>query len=47
VELEVLSNNSGAVKLYRRMGFVEEGRKVGAVRLDAGEVDLIQMAKKI
>ena len=45
VELEVLSNNTGAAKLYRKMGFVEEGRKVGAVRLDDEVIDIILMAK--
>jgi RimJ/RimL family protein N-acetyltransferase len=45
IELEVLSNNQGAVALYRSAGFVLEGAKVKAVEVDGEYVDLIQMAK--
>lgn len=35
-QLAVLSTNSAAIRLYARLGFVEEGRRVGAVRTDDG-----------
>lgn len=45
VELRVFSNNTGAIRLYERFGFVTEGRQVNAVRLADGYVDIIFMAK--
>jgi RimJ/RimL family protein N-acetyltransferase len=45
IELEVLSNNPGAIALYRRAGFVLEGTKVRAVQVGGDYVDLLQMAK--
>ena len=44
VSLEVLANNRGAITLYRRMGFVEQGRLPRETRLGAEEyVDNILM----
>lgn len=45
VELRVLSNNAGAIRLYERFGFVTEGRQTDAVRVDDGYVDIIFMVK--
>lgn len=45
VELRVFSNNTGAIRLYERFGFVVEGRQVNAVRVADGYVDIIFMAK--
>ena len=45
VELRVRSSNEGALRLYRAVGFVEEGRLRGRVRLpDGTDVDDIAMA---
>lgn len=44
VELEVFAHNTAAIALYKRMGFVEEGRCKNAALLDEGYVDLIMMA---
>lgn len=43
VELEVFANNTAGLKLYNTAGFVEEGRKIGAVSVEDRWVDLIQM----
>jgi RimJ/RimL family protein N-acetyltransferase len=47
IELEVFGKNDGAYRLYRRLGYEEEGRKRRAV-FDQGEFDdIIVMAKFI
>jgi len=44
VFLNVFHTNLGAIKLYRDMGFMEEGRHVNAAKQPSGEyVDIIQM----
>lgn len=43
IQLEVLSNNQAAQKLYHKMGFIEEGRKRKAVYKDGQYVDEIIM----
>ncbi len=46
VGLAVFSTNTRAIELYRRLGFVEEGRRARAIKLDPGEyVDEILMAR--
>ena len=48
VELNVFSNNSPAIKLYTDMGFVEDGRRVQAVKLRNGTFcDLIHMSHSV
>jgi ribosomal protein S18 acetylase RimI-like enzyme len=45
IELMVRSTNEGAIRLYQRVGFVEEGRLRDHIRLPSGEfVDDIMMA---
>jgi GNAT superfamily N-acetyltransferase len=44
IELEVLASNTPAIKLYEKMGFVVEGVKKKARRLDGAYDDLVQMA---
>ena len=44
IELWVRSPNTVAIGLYARLGFVEEGRRRDAVRLDAGPEDEVLMA---
>ncbi len=44
IELEVLSSNEAALRLYRRCGFQEEGVKCRARILDGREEDLVCMA---
>jgi len=47
LELEVLSNNPRAQRLYERHGFAVEGRREAAIAVDGAFVDLILMARKI
>jgi len=44
IELEVFASNSRAIALYRSLGFVTEGAKRGARKLDGQYDDLIVMA---
>ncbi len=44
IGMEVFQTNPEALRLYRRFGFQEEGRRRAAVRLDDRRVDLIPMA---
>jgi len=44
IELWVRSPNGTALRLYRAVGFVEEGRRRDAVRLDQGSEDEVLMA---
>jgi RimJ/RimL family protein N-acetyltransferase len=44
VELSVYSHNERAHRLYLRCGFVEEGRRIGAWKLDGVTSDIIDMA---
>lgn len=43
IELSVYSHNERAHKLYLRCGFIEEGRRVGAWKLDGMTSDIIDM----
>ncbi len=43
VQLSVYSHNERAVRLYRKVGFVEEGRRIGAWQLDGETSDIIDM----
>ncbi|MCD5323363.1 MULTISPECIES: GNAT family N-acetyltransferase [Pontibacillus] len=44
VSLGVFSSNENAIRLYQRLGFVEEGRKVREIKLEEGQyVDDILM----
>jgi RimJ/RimL family protein N-acetyltransferase len=45
VELEVRTDNAGAIALYRRVGFEEEGRRRRALRVDGVYYDTITMAR--
>ena len=44
IELGVYSHNERAHKLYLRCGFIEEGRRRGAWKLDGMTSDIIEMA---
>jgi ribosomal protein S18 acetylase RimI-like enzyme len=44
IELWVRSPNAAAIALYGKLGFVEEGRRRDAVRLDHGSEDELLMA---
>ena len=37
VGLSVLADNLGAIELYRKMGFIEEGRRRCEIRMESGE----------
>ena len=43
VELNVYSHNERAHKLYLRCGFTEDGRRIGAWKLDGMTSDIIEM----
>jgi len=45
VELQVYASNESAVKLYRKFGFVTEGVKTRARKLDGQYDDIIMMAR--
>ncbi len=47
LELEVFARNSKAIELYRRLGYVEEGRKNNAVQTGSGFDDIVFMAKQL
>ncbi|TSC89174.1 MAG: GCN5-like N-acetyltransferase [Parcubacteria group bacterium Gr01-1014_3] len=47
MELEVLGNNTGAIKLYKKMGYTKEGTKKNAVKTESGFDDVIFMAKTL
>jgi ribosomal protein S18 acetylase RimI-like enzyme len=38
LSLEVFAHNAGAIALYRKCGFVEEGRRTGQYRRSSGEL---------
>ena len=44
IELEVLASNTPAIKLYEKVGFVVEGVKKRARKLDGAYDDLVEMA---
>ena len=44
IELSVYATNEIAWRLYRSLGFVEEGRQRAAARIDGAYVDVIPMA---
>ncbi len=44
IELNVYSHNERAHKLYVRCGFIEDGRRVGAWKLDGVSSDIIEMS---
>lgn len=45
LELEVFGKNEGAIKLFKRMGYKEEGRRKQAVQDENGFDDMVFMAK--
>lgn len=47
IELHVFSNNNPAIRLYEKLGFALEGRRVGAVEVDGSYIDVLQMGKEI
>ena len=47
VELEVVSVNKKARRLYEKFGFEEEGRLKNGVKIGDGYEDIILMAKQI
>jgi RimJ/RimL family protein N-acetyltransferase len=43
IELTVYSHNENAHRLYRKVGVIEEGRRIGAWKLDGVTSDIIHM----
>ena len=46
IELEVYAHNTRAIALYASLGFVQEGRRIGARILDGVHQDMILMARR-
>ncbi len=44
VELEVFEKNEAAINLYKNIGFKEEGRKMGAAKIDDNYINAVMMA---
>ncbi len=47
LELTVMSHNERAIKLYKSLGYIEEGIKHDSMKLESGYVDEIYMSKLI
>lgn len=47
IELEVFASNARAIRLYERLGFVTEGVKRGARKLDGVYEDNVLMAWRL
>jgi len=47
IELEVWSNNLGAMSLYEKNGYLYEGRRKGSIITNNQTIDLILMGKSI
>lgn len=47
LELQVFENNLGAIRLYERMGFQQEGRRRGAVVVGDKKIDILLMAREL
>lgn len=45
IDLEVFANNTSAIALYKKHGFVEEGRKRKAIKTNEGYQDMLIMAR--
>ena len=45
IELEVFSENENAIRLYSKAGFLREGEKIDAVKIDGDYIALVLMAK--
>ena len=44
IQLEVFHTNPDAIRLYERLGYVHEGRRVGAIKRFGESIDMIQMS---
>lgn len=47
IELEVFENNISAIMLYKKFGFLEEGRRKRMIKTDKGYLDMIIMGRFI
>ena len=47
IQLEVFHTNPDAIRLYERLGYVHEGRRVGAIKRFGESIDMIQMSMRI
>jgi RimJ/RimL family protein N-acetyltransferase len=45
IEIEALSTNPGAIRLYERVGFVRDGLRRGAVVVDGAYVDTVCLSR--
>jgi Acetyltransferases, including N-acetylases of ribosomal proteins len=47
IELGVFPNNVAGIKLYEKMGFRHEGRRINSIVKNNEKIDLILMGKEI
>ncbi len=47
IQLTVFAGNPDAIRLYRRLGYEVEGRKIEAIRIGDRYEDLVEMARRI
>lgn len=47
IELTVMAHNSAAIQLYKKYEYLEEGRKIGSIKLDGDLIDEIVMGKSL
>ena len=45
IDLEVFADNIPAIGLYKKFGFIEEGRKIKAIKSNEEYKDIILMSK--
>ena len=45
IELEVFEDNAPAILLYKKFGFIEEGKKRKAIKTNEGYKDIILMGR--
>lgn len=43
VELDVYASNPAAIALYEKVGFVHEGRRIGAIHIGGRDQDVLMM----
>lgn len=45
VELDVYASNTSAIALYEKVGFVHEGRRLGAIHINGQDQDILMMGQ--
>jgi len=45
IELSVLSNDPGAIMMYKKFGYAQEGKRTGSIEIEGKYLDVIEMVK--